>query len=1179
MSELPETFSETFGFHLDGHKDGIKLFDDPVDLGNESLAKSPLQLLAVGNIKKIYVASNGAKVVIGRVETLEEDRRYFDMPNTTTVALSADNETIYIVADNSLKRASTEDILLGKHDFKKVASDVTSFQASPAVTSLHASLSNQGSLMIYHDESQCHTIGSVSGFAWNIDGISIATVYGGEFKVHKYDGTELATYTDDSATFNQVAPVFEDRWLLVSTPEGEDPVYTLLKKKGSEFTSYEVPLAPPFGEAERAPSLYISHLQNWIKDKTLTLVTSALSTEISTLFANASNTELVSHANDTDRAELPMDDASGEDTLPVGFAVDITGTMRVVKEPCQGVEEANGVLPRLFCLNNAGNLIVWDVFESAEINKENLSLERALPQLTEVDKSTSSQEKAPVLVLNDKSSDSSGPFSSAIPKHEPKSEAETQRPSAPPASPFKSGFGTIGLGSSSSTTPSSSGFGQLGFSASGTSKPAGDSGFGKSGFGSSGFGSSGFGQSGFGQSGFGQSGFGQSGFGQSGFGSKTATQSSGADVKSGFGSYASKGNAFASSTSSPFGNASSGNDIFGSKNNEESQKDSIFGESSKGILGETSETKSTFGQSFGAKPFGSSSEGKSIFGQPTDSKLEDESSKSKTIFGGVSDMKPFGKSGDPYSSFGNLSSNLGDGLRSLGQSSEKPSPESPLEQSTSSKPFGINEQSSKDFVSNAKSSSEAASGFGNLSLGEKDTGSSLFGKRPSATSEKKPSIFGVISNEPSPFGEPMQSEKNNTKTPLTEAKEDLAKIDVSKDSTPDKLLDESEDKDLKSNSVSPESEDEALDSSTESTRPFDQVDVSSPSGQEVPAPSANETSQEKGKHLISDPMLGSEEQKNDKIVSLPSQTPNSIPSDEKSSSVRRVEQSTRTDNGSETETTDFSDEETSDKEVSASPLIDAPPSLVDFEMLVLSGLEKSENSGTKVEQEMRTILQTTDAMIKVLITNSHHIASRIRALEYDKDENDYKRLGTTNAVAKKAMELRSMGEKALSSATDLNRKIDDIMEIAEASEKWLFGCERALSSLSKYERSIKSKELKERPLEIKAEIMRRKLRQKMAEVERQYDEAMRAIMPLQIRKKIDNGLVDKLEQVVYEINTKIKMYSKDISKIEEEIASLSEQSFIKDTPEVDTSLPLTFSDTKWKWARELHNPQVYRSEL
>ncbi|KAK8441606.1 hypothetical protein ACI3LY_000084 [Candidozyma auris] len=1174
MSELPETFSETFGFHLDGHKDGIKLFDDPVDLGNESLAKSPLQLLAVGNIKKIYVASNGAKVVIGRVETLGEDRRYFDMPNTTTVALSADNETIYIVADNSLKRASTEDILLGKHDFKKVASDVTSFRASPTVTSLHASLSNQGSLMIYHDDSQCHTIGSVSGFAWNTDGISIATVYGGEFKVQKYDGTELATYSDDSATFNQVAPVFEDRWLLVSTPEGEDPVYTLLEKKGSEFTSYEVPLAPPFGEAERAPSLYISYLQNWIKDKTLTLVTSALSTEISTIFANASNTELVSHANDTDRAELPMDDASGEDTLPVGFAVDITGTMRVVKEPCQGVEEANGVLPRLFCLNNAGNLIVWDVFESAEINKENLSLERALPQLTEVDKSTSSQEKASVLVSNDKSSDFSGPFSSAIPKHEPKSEAETQKPSAPPASPFKSGFGTIGLGSSSSTTPSSSGFGQLGFSASGTSKAAGDSGFGKSGFGQSGFGSSGFGQSGFGQSGFGQS-----GFGQSGFGSKTATQSSGADVKSGFGSYASKGNAFAYSTSSPFGNASSGNDIFGSKNDEQSQKDSIFGESSKGILGETSETKSTFGQSFGAKPFGSSSEGKSIFGQPTDSKLEDESSKSKTIFGGVSDMKPFGKSGDPYSSFGNLASNLGEGLPTLGQSSEKPSPESPLKQSTSSKPFGTKEQSSKDFVSNAKSSLEAASGFGNLSLGEKDTGSSLFGKRPSTTSEKKSSIFGVISNETSPFGEPMQSEKNYTKTPSTEAKEDLAKLDVSNDSTPDKLLDESEDKDLKSNSISPESEEEALDSSTKSTRPVDQVDVSSPSGQEVPAPSANETSEEKGKHLNSDPMLGSEEQNNDKIPSLPSQKPNSIPSDEKSSSVRRVEQSLQRKNGSETEATDFADEETSDKEVSASPLIDAPPSLVDFEMLVLSGLEKSENSGTKVEQEMRTILQTTDAMIKVLITNSHHIASRIRALEYDKDENDYKRLGTTNAVAKKAMELRSMGEKALSSATDLNRKIDDIMEIAEASEKWLFRCERALSSLSKYERSIKSKELKERPLEIKAEIMRRKLRQKMAEVERQYDEAMRAIMPLQIRKKIDNGLVDKLEQVVYEINTKIKMYSKDISKIEEDIASLSEQRLIKDTPEVDTSLPLTFSDTKWKWARELHNPQVYRSEL
>lgn len=1346
MAEIPEEFTETYGFHLDSHKDGVKLFDAPVDFGNSKIATLPLNLLAVGNIKKVYIASNTSQLVIGHVETLEEDRKYVDLDLITIVGISADNEYVYVVTNGTLNRVSTDELLLGGQTFTEIAKDVKDFKVSPTVPGLTAALLEDGKLNVLKDDDTVHSVENVEGFAWDLEGTAIGVVTKEEIAVYKPDGEKLSSYTVEES-YNDIAAIHSGQWLLMSSPSPEDATYTLLSKDGSGFNTLDVPLAPPFGEVERVQQMYSTHLQNWINGKTLALVSTALATEIASIEYDGEASKLIAHANDTDRAELPVDDESGDDTLPVGMAVDVTGTTRVVKEPCLGVEEANGVLPRLFCLNNNGMLIAWDVFESREINNEGLSLERALPQLQTVDISASKKSDAvslgPASVPVKSDPVSLGPFSA------PPVAKETTKPSAPPASPF------------GSSQPS--GVGLLG------SEGSQGSGFGQSGFGKSGFGQSGFGQSGFGQSGFGQSGFGQSGFGQSGFGQKQQTKGSG-DVKSGFGSYASKNNALTGDAkSSPFGKTTASNDIFGSQStSNESLKQSMFGDTSTKPFGSSSESKDIFGSSSsrkpfgsttdakpfgsdakpfgstsGAKPFGSTSDTKpfgstsetkpfgsttdakpfgststkSIFGNPTDAKTSSlspklessfgtsseskpleafskaasafgssdtakpfgSSSTSKPLFGQTTDSKPFGQlsevkpSGAPLSlsPFGSATSENDkpslETKEETKQETNTPADESSKEpqkpslfgltSANESSPFSKLEESKPSETSQDKEQSDLSSEVDKLSVKQADekaasenhdNSQTLVGKPVESYSPKKPSVSGESSQADSKeekekasqfggFNAPTDS-SNDKQSPFggffkpglssqTEGSQEKPTIFGSQSSdktspfaslkSPEKTQEEDlssgVDDEAPSKSEIPKQSSpfdvltETPEQKSSPLKDFDGLKKNLPSEE---APASDESSQDV---LSSSEVLEKEEVSSEKEKpaspgidkSQPAAVPTSLNKDatpeNKSLPSSRSSPSTSTPLN-ESPSTLLSTEK---KELQVAPsapqntqsqpvraqdarppspaeLVNVVPPLNEVELRVFGRLGSQENKGTPVEKEMRLVLQTTDAMSKILRLNAKILEDRIKALEYDQDPEDYRRLGSANSLTKVAFTKVVDGRSTVLAARELNKKLETLMKTAEESEETRKLCERLVLQIAKFEKSFTPENIRDRPLEVRGEMLKTRLREKMKKVEKLHAEVLEKLTPLLLERKSDTSgtsLVERLEEATYEITSKINLYFKQITKIEKEINELQGSKLLTDG-KVQRRIPNeSFQQTRWAWAKQLSSTTVVQDEL
>lgn len=1336
MAEIPEEFTETYGFHLDSHKDGVKLFDAPVDFGNSKVATLPLNLLAVGNIKKVYIASNTSQLVIGHVETLEEDRKYVGLDSITTVGISADNEYVYVVTNGTLNRVSTDELLLGGQTFTEMVKNVKSFKASPTVLGLTAALLENGTLNVLKEDETVQSFENVKCFAWDLEGTAIGVATKDEIAIYKPDGEKLSSHPVEES-YNDIVAIHSGQWLLMNSPSPDDATYTLFSKDGSGFSTLDVPLAPPFGEVERVQQIYSTHLQNWIDGKTLALVSTALATEIASIEYDGAECKLIAHANDTDRAELPVDDESGDDTLPVGMAVDVTGTTRVVKEPCLGVEEASGVLPRLFCLNNNGMLIVWDVFESREISNEGLSLERALPHLQTVEISASKKSDSvslgPTSVPVKSDPVSRGPFSAP-----PIAKEQTSKPSAPPASPF------------------------------GSSQPSGFGLHGSEGSQGSGFGQAGFGKSGFGQSGFGQSAFGQPAFGQSGFGQKQQTKGS-EDVKSGFGSYASKNNALSGDAkSSPFSKTTASEDIFGSQNtSNESLKASIFGDSNTKPFGSSSESKDIFagssstkpfgsttdakpfgsisgakpfGSSTDAKPFGSNSETKpfgsttnakpfgstttkSIFGNPTDAKTSSLSSKQESSFGATLDAKPletvskpasaFGSSGtsEPFGSsstskplfgqqtgskpFGQLSEvkafEVPSSLSNFGSAaSEKDKPSLETKQETYAladqssgellkrslfdltstnklSPFSKLEESKPSETPQDEQQSELSSEVDKLSVKladekaapeKQEISLSLFGKPVEFSSPKRLSLSGQSSQveseeekrDASPFGgfNPSKDSSNDKqsssgdffKPGLSSQSESQEKPTIfgsqSSDKTsnfaslkgPEKTQEEElsggVDDEAQSKSEMPKKpspfdvlKNELTEATEQKSSPLKDLDGLKENLPSNEAPASSESSQgviSSCELLERDEVLSEKEKPASPGIdksqpAAPSTSLNKDASlDIKSSPSSQGSHSTSTSSNELnipstlplTEKKELQvammDHSASQEAVngnqpakakdarpsSPSDVVSNPPPLNDVELRVFGRLGSQENKGTPVEREMRLVLQTTDAMSKILRLNAKNLEDRIKALEYDQDPEDYRRLGSISFITKKASTKVVESKSTVLAARELNKKIETLMKTAEESEETRKLCERLVLQIAKFEKSFTPENIRDRPLEVRGEMLKLRLREKMKKVENLRAEVLEKLTPLLLESGLDTGgtsLVERLEEATYEITSKINLYFKQITKIEEEINELQGSKLITDG-KVQRSIPNeSFQQTKWAWAKQLSSTTVVQDEL
>lgn len=551
-AEVEEFISEHLGFRLACEKDGVSLFEDVIDFAETQ--QNSLQLLAVGNHQKLFAVSNTKNIGIGSLRDLDAGNdpkggfHVVPLEKTTHIRLDATNTKLYVVADGVFYTANVADIIAETSEvFSEVARNVVLVEPSPSQDDLYYYLTASSEVVI----STGTTVPNVSAASWDASGKFVCVVTYSSFKVFSTAGEEIGSYENINATdLWAVAAVDIHNWLTAdNNPEEDDPILRLVTKDESDVSQKVVLVSPPFGEAERAPALYTASLSDWVIGKTFTFVTSALSTEIATVETSSEDPLLVSQLNDVDRAELPMDD-SGDDTLPVGLAIDLSGTDVTVKEPCMGIDEAEGVLPRLLCLNNRGNLLMWHVFDSSGLQNNTLSLQRA---------------------LENRSQDSIPERKAAVTK---------PAPADKPAPFVSSGFG--------STDAKPALFGSTGFgSTNGKQAPFGSSGFGSTDakpFGGVSFGSSKTASnSGFGKSSFGAAGFGKSSFGNSALGNMPLSS----QTTSSFGSYATSSSPFASlskASESPFGalataTPSTIGDIFNESSN---SKDSLSGTPNNG---------------------------------------------------------------------------------------------------------------------------------------------------------------------------------------------------------------------------------------------------------------------------------------------------------------------------------------------------------------------------------------------------------------------------------------------------------------------------------------------------------------------------------------------------------------------------------------------------------------------
>lgn len=1176
--ELEEFASEDLGFRLVTEKEGFHIFLDPIDF--DALADWPLHLLAVGHTKNIYAASNTREIVIGSLRDLDgenpqEKLKRIELESTTHLSLSHDNETLFTVSGGDVHLAKTEEIVGGTANFEEITSSgkITAVEASPT-SPAYFYLSKDKTLTL----SSGKTVSGVNAAAWQTNGTQIAAVTNTEFKLLAADGAELLTHGfSDAGTLSAVSSIDSGNWFVVGQEEGADAVNLVVSVANNAVGDVSsVLLTPPFGDAERAEALYAAAVTNWKLNTSYTFVTSALSTDISTVECGA-HRRLVTQINDTDRAELPMDDDSGDDTLPVGFALDLSSTRLVVKEPCQAVEEAVGVLPRLLCLSNLGHLLVWYVFDSAGLKTEDLSLTRALdsakagsdsidsgkPEKKEPKAETSPVEPAKIEELNDEELKT---------EKEPESTDKVPSDSAKLGSPLaseskedKPAFGSTGFGSS--------GFGSSGFGSSGkTSSAFGLTGFGSSGFGLTAaastaaasdkpkdagepaFGKSSFGQSSFGQSSFGQPSFGAATpFGSSGFGSKPAAETS-SSKPSGFASFGTTSASFSSSKAkdSPFGAVSAKESPFGSVAAKESpfgstkpSTDSPFGSTKPSTDSPFGLTKTSMDSPFGLtktstdSPFG----GFKLTENPFASSKSSTESPFKTK---PSNDLPFGALKPKETSFGPESTKT-----SLATS--KPS----------EAPFGIKPSTDSPFGA-VKSSGSV---FGETK--------STDAAKPSDESTKKESVFGSTKT---PFANPFDklkisesdkskdSESTAKEKPAVEQKEET-KVKVEED--PEVKVKEEPEVKVKEEPTSEVKQDTKAETTAEA-KPQIKFDI-----KEKPnlAPvtkskTAEEDAEEHDFEVVdlpqADPKVKIEQTESEEV-----QSP--IKAGEPQPGYVRNITAVPTVTGDE----DEDDEEEEEEEEQEQDPVDH----LDNELVIVSGNSEAEGEILSLEEDdfvtvpkieieplllfdgwtkeprkfknpisdkINDLLITTEGKAAILDLNVTILEDLIEvcefnAIELEEDDLEFPSqwtLGNIDTLTQFAQNIGTEVTAKLEAVKAQDQKLRSALELAEKSEVIKEQLGRIVSQIAVFKQEAESPRLVNRPLDVQAQTLCYTLRKKLRLVQEQHESALDKMVQLTLKQQANRDFVDKLEQVVYEIHARTKEYTKEIAKLESQLLQI-----------------------------------------
>ncbi|KAI0462405.1 hypothetical protein LJB42_003897 [Komagataella kurtzmanii] len=502
--DIEETVTEDFGFR--SITTGIK-----VAPALDTVPLKELNLLAWGNITKKFALSIGNTLLIGdtseldsyiNLSTTEDEEKQapvFEGGHRTEV--SDVSQLVFNATETSLLASITNDLKRIEPSSSEITniesfdSPVRDIYASPFYSSVCAVLLEDHLVILDIDNvTNRLELPNVSSFSWSkADKSTFYTIIDNTIQRRTFDGTELEISQPDDIENSfrplQVTSILKnDEELLFavygeSINQDEHDYKHYIIGGGSEQKMLDV--CPPYGSLPRLATYYLSQLKSWSPNwPDVVVVASSPSTDIQAFTPE----KLVNQLNDTDRAQLPLDEDSGEDDTPLGLAIDLTSTQEVL-EPCNGIDSCKS-LPRVWVLTNQGNLLSWALFDAHGIKSDSLSIESALQSLRSYYETA---KELPAVSFKDTnaaekqtSSESQQDFRSDV-DFTSSTQPEDNKP----------------LPASEQLSPSCEKKEATFFSSSGfTSKPAEPSGFNSHGFNSSGFGSSGFGTSPFRSSNF-----------------------------------------------------------------------------------------------------------------------------------------------------------------------------------------------------------------------------------------------------------------------------------------------------------------------------------------------------------------------------------------------------------------------------------------------------------------------------------------------------------------------------------------------------------------------------------------------------------------------------------------------------------------------------------------------------
>ncbi|ANZ76297.1 BA75_03643T0 [Komagataella pastoris] len=615
--DIEETVTEDFGFR--SITTGIKVAPalDPIPL-------KELNLLAWGNITKKFALAIGNTLLIGdtfeldsyiNLSTTEEEEKQtpvFEGGHRTEI--SGVSQLVFNVTETSLLASINNDL-------KKIepsSSEITNIEsfdapirdiyASPFYSSICAVLLEDRLVILDIDNiSNRLELRSVSSFAWSkADKSTFFTITDKTIQRKTFNGTESEISQPDSIEDSfrplQITSILKSDEELLFAVYGEsidqnehDYQHYIIGGSGEQKI---LDVCPPYGSLPRLAIYYLNQLNSWSPNwPDVVVVASSPSTDIQAFTPE----KLVNQLNDTDRAQLPLDEDSGEDDTPLGLAIDLTSTQEVL-EPCNGIDTSKP-LPRVWVLTNQGKLLSWALFDAHGIKSDSLSNEVALQTYRSYYETA---KELPAVSLTERNT-----AEKQILFEEQQDSKPDVNLSSSTQPEDKKSLPTSGQHFSLSEKKEATPFSSSGF----TSKPSESSGFNSHGFSSSGFGSSGFGASPFKSSNFSYTqentfskenrAFGS--FKNGSTASEPFARNAPAFGSTGFGSNSSSSSPFAklsqqgnkaldsgsSSTSSPFSKFATSNNsqsspfasIASNKNNNES----IFGgEKSKGSIFDTS---------------------------------------------------------------------------------------------------------------------------------------------------------------------------------------------------------------------------------------------------------------------------------------------------------------------------------------------------------------------------------------------------------------------------------------------------------------------------------------------------------------------------------------------------------------------------------------------------------------